>query len=121
MIFLDTHAVIWLLEGDKRMRILSAKADCFWVSPMVWLELQYLIECGAVKSKVSANHLLDDERFQIHSPDINLWFQSAQSIGWTGDVFDRLIVANVISAKSKLATADRRILQHVSRRFIVEL
>jgi PIN domain nuclease of toxin-antitoxin system len=118
--YLDTHVVVWLYEG--RMKRLSQearrsieRADTLLVSPMVELELNYLFRRG----RVSSADVLRDLAGRIGLGVCDLPFSAvtneALHIGWTEDVFDRLIVAQAMVRNSKLVSADEVILEKYSQ------
>ena len=118
-LYLDTHVVAWLYEG--RIKRLSQEArraiertDTLLVSPMVELELSYLLKRGRVKSP----EILSDLSGRIGLGLCDLPFaavtQEALKIGWTEDVFDRLIVAQAMVRNSSLVSADEVILERYS-------
>ncbi len=118
--YLDTHVVVWLYEG--RMKRLSQEArrsiersDTLLVSPMVELELNYLFRRG----RVSSADVLRDLAGRIGLGVCDLPFSAvtneALQIGWTEDVFDRIIVAQAMVRNSKLVSADEVILVKYSQ------
>ena len=118
-LYLDTHVVVWLYEGrikklsqEARRRI--ERAETLLVSPMVEVELTYLLKRGRVKSP----EILRDLSGRIGLGLCDLPFaavtQESSKIGWTEDVFDRLIVAQAMVRKSNLVTADDVILEWYS-------
>lgn len=120
-VFIDTNIVLWLVRGDfKKLgrtaaKIIAENTICY--SPMVRLELEYLYEIG--KTRYDSKRFLDVLHNKIEINESNSNFAdiclAACSIGWTRDVFDRLIVAEATLHKAKLVTADEKILQHYKR------
>ena len=118
MIYLDTHLLIWIAEGNTRM--LSRKAESLinghdvFISPIVLLELQYLYEIG--KAKVSSNKIMEilkrDIGLIICPKDFNAVIEESIKHIWTRDPFDRIITAQASLEKNKLPTRDRSILTH---------
>ena len=118
MIYLDTHAIVWLFAGEldrlsTNARRLIAENDLM-ISAIVRLELQYLFEIGRVT--VDANAILADLAVRLGLQTCDKNFDSivgrALSISWTRDPFDRIIVANAALGGNTLLTADRKILAH---------
>ena len=118
-LYLDTHIVIWLREKSinkisNHAKSLIEKASILYVSPMVYLELQYLFEIGRLIEE-PRNILSElDEMIDLKVDKIDLYelVKVAQNISWTRDAFDRLIVANTIYRNSALITKDNKILEN---------
>ncbi|MDF2530180.1 MAG: domain nuclease, a component of toxin-antitoxin system [Gammaproteobacteria bacterium] len=118
MIYIDTHIAVFLYQGDlslfskKAIKILEQETPI--ISGMAELELQYLYEIKklTVSPRVLMRSLENDlglERCQHICADIA---KTAQTITWTRDPFDRMIVANAELAKMRLLTKDQLILKH---------
>jgi PIN domain nuclease of toxin-antitoxin system len=118
MIYLDTHAVVWLYEGE--MTLFSKKAlqllekNQLTISAMVMLEIQYLYEIKRCTKK--SEEIITTLQQQIGLTICPLTFSEiankAISINWTRDPFDRLIVANAIVNHQQLLTRDIQIQKH---------
>jgi PIN domain nuclease of toxin-antitoxin system len=122
MILLDTHALIWLDQGHKRVRPLAKESRQLYVSPATILELQMLVEIGRLKHGAAAfERLVADDRWLIDEPPALGWLQEAADLSWTRDPFDRLIMAHARHRGWKLATADRAMLDQLGPRERVEL
>lgn len=122
MILLDTHALIWLDQGHKRVRELRKESRRLYISPVTILELQMLVEIGRLKPEAAAfERLVADERWLIDEPPALNWFQEAADLTWTRDPFDRLILAHARVRGWRLATADRAMLTQLGPRERVEL
>ena len=117
--YLDTNVVVRLAHGDlKKTTKIAQKAieryDLF-VSPMVYLELQYLYEIGRIIAQPDAIMTRLDSTIGLsHCPipfaDIA---RAACCETWTRDTFDRLIVAQARhAANAPLLTADENIKVH---------
>lgn len=121
MIYLDTHAVVWLYAGRKDLFPSSAldlleKKDLL-ISPMVFLELQYLFETHKIKEP--ARTMIDDLYTCI---GLSVCPQSFEKVilaslkqPWTRDPFDRLIVAQAHLQNLPLLTKDKKIHKHYSK------
>lgn len=113
--FLDTHVVCWLYEG--RIDLLSTECAAaietglLRISPMVSLELQYLFEIGRITRP--ANEVLaalaEDIDLRLNVTPFADTVARAQSLNWTRDPFDRLIVAETMAASGVLLTRDEKI------------
>lgn len=117
--YLDTNVVVRLALGDvKKISKTAQRAieryDLF-LSPMVYLELQYLFEIHRITapaSKIVAH--LDSTIGVSHCPiPFAEIARAACNETWTRDAFDRIIVAHARhSANAPLITADEDIKEH---------
>jgi PIN domain nuclease of toxin-antitoxin system len=118
LIYLDTHAVVWLYAGlqEKFSRTVKnlLNAHEIMISPIVRLELQYLYEIQRVTD--DANTIVTDLSkrigLRVCDEDFNTIVNKALGISWTRDPFDRLIVANAGLHDSILVSKDEGILKH---------
>jgi PIN domain nuclease of toxin-antitoxin system len=69
----------------------------------------------------SAIDLLDDRRWTNDDPSSTDLVQAALTIGWTRDVFDRLLVAHARLRRWRLATADAHLIEHLAPHEVLEL
>ncbi len=123
VIYLDTHIVCWLYEGDvERLSEPAAEAvessECLLVSPMVDLELQYLYEIGRIsrESEEILATLAEDIGLQVSDAPFSLVVREAKRINWTRDPFDRLITAQVMLTENAcLVTRDRVIRENFTK------
>jgi len=99
MIYLDTHVVAWLYQGDITrisvpLKTLLSENEIF-ISPLVILELTYLYEIKRVTipSYQVIAHLQEKIDLQVcQQPFIKIIQEATRQI-WTRDPFDRIIVA----------------------------
>jgi len=121
VVYLDTHALIWLWLGDAEK--LGAKARkavdrSEVVAPAAAvLELAMLHEIGRLRptaAKVVAA-LATDIGLRVCDLPFRTIVDQAIAEGWTRDPFDRLIVANAKAAGAALVTRDEKIHDHYSR------
>jgi PIN domain nuclease of toxin-antitoxin system len=118
MIYLDTHAVVWLYAGEverfTRMGCRLLEKEDLFISPIVQLELQYLYETDRI-SEESALILESLERSLgltfCDQPFPDVVIESVRQ-SWTRDPFDRLIVAQALIRNAPLLTKDRTIRHH---------
>src|SRR6478609_8530813 len=100
MIFLDTHALVWLYEGllEKFPQKIRNKLDSLelFISPMIKLELDLLYEIGRINKTGMEiwGYLHPHLGVNISKVDFYEVVEEAQHMIWTRDPFDRLIVAN---------------------------
>jgi PIN domain nuclease of toxin-antitoxin system len=114
MILLDTHALVWMGAGRRRVRSLHGRGRLF-VSPASLLEIQYLIEAGRLRLRArSLDAVVGDPRWSLDDPAAADWFRKACDIDWTRDPFDRLLVAHARIRNWRLATADDHLLDHLA-------
>lgn len=123
MILLDTHALIWLHEGKRRVQALARRPQRIYASPVTLLELGLLVEVGKLRLRrgASASDVFSDDRWLIDEPPAAALFSRALDLSWTRDPFDRLLVAHALIRGWKLATADELILSHLSPGSALEL
>lgn len=120
MIRLDTHVVVWLFTGEVEQlsadAIVAIEQHQLVVSPMVQLELSYLHEIGRLTIG-GADMIADlERRIGLRRSDraLEALVDTAASLTWTGDPFDRLIVADALVAGAALITKDRTIHDHAT-------
>ena len=118
MIYLDTHAVVWLYAGlvdkfNQPTRDLMNERDIA-ISPIVRLELQFLHEIHRVADDASTivSDLADRIGLTIGDNHFNATISRALEISWARDPFDRIIVANASLEDSILISKDQNILSH---------
>src|SRR5690606_21695923 len=110
--------LVWLYAGltdkfpDNVQHILNSKE--LLISPMVELELNFLHEIGRInETGVEIVRYLDAHLgVRVSRVDFYNIIEEAQSLTWTRDPFDRLIVANAAIFQAELITKDERILAH---------
>jgi len=118
LIYLDTHVVVWLYAGHIENISVTAQSHInendIYISPIVRLELQYLFEIERITQKPQTvlSDLADNIGLKICSKDFNQIITKAQSITWTRDPFDRIIVAHTALNNNILLTKDQTILTH---------
>jgi PIN domain nuclease of toxin-antitoxin system len=118
VIHLDTHIVCWLYEGRSELLSAAAReaveAGRLFVSPVVDLELQLLLEIGRILKGPEAvlPALARDIGLQVTATEYRRVIAEARDLHWTRDPFDRLIVADAMLAGGKLVTKDRLIRKH---------
>ena len=118
VIYFDTHAVVALykdldLLGEKARRLLRRQDDCA-ISPIVCLELQFLYEIQQIKHspRQILRHLDNAIGLAICAKPFAAVIEEAESLSWTRDPFDRIIVAQASLDLNPLITKDARIHEH---------
>ena len=115
MLFLDTHAAVFLWEGrvevfgDPGRHALERCA--LRLSPVVRLELALLREIGrlSVDPDEVVRGLETDCGVVLAEDPIHRVVRHALDLTWVRDPFDRLIVATALLHDARLLTRDRRI------------
>jgi len=123
MMFLDTHVVVWLYAGEvgrlpAEARRMIEEQDLL-ISPMVILELQYLVETGRLKGEA---HTVVATLAKTLGLEACEWGFSqvileALAQDWTRDPFDRIIVAHAAARNLPLLTKDDTILANYRKAF----
>jgi PIN domain nuclease of toxin-antitoxin system len=120
-VYLDTHVLVMLAEGDSHKFSVAAKRvidrNDLLASPAVVLELQLLHEIGRLRvtaSKMMAA-LATNVGLRVCEMPFRAVVEQALAETWGRDPFDRLIVANAKAAGAPLVTKDGRILDNYSR------
>lgn len=123
VILLDTHAAIWLHDHRPRAAPLVRSGRPLYVSPATLLEMQVLTESGRLRlrSGSTPREIIADHRWAQDDPPSVDWFDAALDVGWTRDVFDRLLVAHARLRRWRLATSDTNIIDHLNPNEYLEL
>ena len=113
--YLDTHVLMWAFAGETERLPGPAQdalnEDDLLVSPMVLVELQYLVEIG--RFTTSVDQVLDELHRSLglkvcEQPFLEVARRALEAT-WTRDAFDRLIVSQASLTKAPLLTKDRLI------------
>jgi PIN domain nuclease of toxin-antitoxin system len=119
LIYLDTHVVAWLhglgpSSLSERAAELIEAAEELRCSPMVRLELQYLLEVG--RTTAPAVEVLDALNASLGLVLCDVPFpavvRAAEAFTWTRDPFDRLIAAQASLFDAPLVTKDELLHRH---------
>ncbi len=118
MLFLDTHAIIWLYNNEMDKFSSAGKAlieeENLVYSPMAAFELQYLFEIHRIN--VPAEDILEQLSELIGLEPDPLSFlpiiETACSPSWTRDPFDRIIAAHATYREAHLLSRDRSMLEN---------
>ena len=118
VIFLDTHAAIWLYSGlldlfkPKVLQLINEKQVC--ISHIVRLEMKYLHEIGRINQKPDAiiDALIDEIELVFSDNNIERIISQAIHLDFTRDPFDRIIVADAYINNSFLISKDQNIKKH---------
>jgi PIN domain nuclease of toxin-antitoxin system len=118
LVYLDTHVVVWLYDAlTDRLSKAAAEAiedNDVVISRMVELELQFLHEIGRLRVKPTEiiRHLSTQIGLRLSDVGLERIVRAATGMGWTRDVFDRLIAAESMAMDIPLITKDRAIRAH---------
>jgi len=117
---IDTHAMLWWLEGDSRLSATAvqifeeaeARRERLYFSPVSFWELRVKELRGQVRPRVPITEwpeLLSGLAWlRIVAPDTGIWLQSAE-LNWTHrDPADRLIAATALTHHVAVLTKDQR-------------
>lgn len=118
MLYLDTHVVVWLYEGNmdlfSKKSIQLLEKNRLIISAMVMLEIQYLYEIKRCSKK--SEEIIHTLQQQIDLTVCQHVFSEiadkALSVNWTRDPFDRIIIANAMIHNYQLLTKDTQIHKH---------
>ena len=116
-LLLDTHAAVWLLQGDPRLgsaarrALSSGDAEPPYVSDIVLLEISLLVGSGRVVPGVTPPAFL--RRFAAELQVLPIDAEIAAAVPELplphADPFDRVIVATAMRHRLRLVTRDRAI------------
>lgn len=120
MIVLDTHALVWLFQGERKLgRKAKALIDRFWpagkvaVSAMTFWEVALLASRGRIALAAEAgewrSQLLTDGLMELPL-DGSIAVRAMDLVGLPDDPVDRLIAVTALNYHAALVTADERIL-----------
>ena len=121
MIYFDTHAVVavykdFKLLGKNSRRLLKTQAE-YAISPMVCLELRFLYEIQQIKHppREILRYLDGSIGLGVCPKPFADVIQVADSLHWTRDPFDRIIVAQASLDMDPLVTKDLCIHEHYEK------
>lgn len=113
---LDTHFLLWLLEGSTRLRQFPWLTDHrpWAVSPVSLLEIQFLGEAGRLEVDIEGllQALGSDPRFVIDDLSLSIMIGHALPLQWTRDPFDRMLAGHSTARRLPLCSVDRTVLKH---------
>lgn len=121
MIYLDTHVVVilhagWIDKIPQKSQKLIELSKSILISPMVYLEMQYLYEIERIKisPKKILDHLTESIGLKLCELPFPIIAAKALHETWTRDPFDRIITAQARIDQASLLTKDRLIHKHYS-------
>ncbi|MGH7446003.1 MAG: type II toxin-antitoxin system VapC family toxin [Longimicrobiales bacterium] len=110
---LDTHFLLWItIEAPRLAEFPWLERYATWgVSPVSFLEIQYLGEVGKLEVDIDAftAAVMNDPRFLVDELPLLMLIQRALPLSWTRDPFDRLIAAHSAARRTPLCSVERTI------------
>lgn len=111
-LLLDTHFLLWIALDIPRIDAFPwlERYRPWGVSPVSFLELQFLTEVGRLEARTSelAAAIGRDPRFVVDEVSLVSLIDQAIPLSWTRDPFDRLLAAHSEARRAPLCTLDRR-------------
>jgi len=88
-----------------------------YISPIVKFELAYLYEIRRITKspKVALNYLSKHIGLKVHDVSLEALVNKAETLVWTRDPFDRLIVAHAATENHLLVSKDKNIRKNYSQ------
>lgn len=122
MIFLDTHAIVFLYADQTKIpQTVYGYLDenDLYYSPMAILELDFLYEIGRLHEDPRSllGNLEKDYSLTIEKSGWQRAAEAAFTLTWTRDPFDRLITAHALIWGAPLLSRDRKIQQNYQHSF----
>jgi PIN domain nuclease of toxin-antitoxin system len=112
-LLLDTHFLLWIALEVPRIDAFPwlERYRPWGVSPVSFLEVQFLSEVGRLDAKTSefAAAIGQDARFVVDEVPLVSLIDRAIPLSWTRDPFDRLLAAHSEARRAPLCTLDRRL------------
>ncbi len=116
MILADTHVLVWLATGDKRLpsafRSQVEEGEPLSTSAVIAFEFEDLHRRGRLGNGPSFAQTVDALGLEVVPLPAEIWRMAADLPGIHGDPVDRMLVGHAITLGARLATADRKIRQY---------
>jgi len=110
---LDTHFLLWItIDAPRLAEFPWLERYAVWgVSPVSFLEVQYLADVGKLSADIDAftSAVMSDSRFIVDELPLLTLIERALPLSWTGDPFDRLLVAHSSARRSPFCSVDLKI------------
>jgi PIN domain nuclease of toxin-antitoxin system len=110
---LDTHFLLWItIDAPRLAEFPWLERYAVWgVSPVSFLEVQYLAEVGRLTVDIDAfmTAVMNDARFIVDEVPLLTLIQRAVPLAWTRDPFDRLLVAHSNARRSPFCSVDQTV------------
>jgi PIN domain nuclease of toxin-antitoxin system len=120
MLLLDTHALVWLVQDDRRLgrrakgRIAGASPGSITVSTLSWYEMGCLVQRGRIRlsQNLASQRQSLLEGGMVEQPvSATIAMDALDLAGLPRDPMDRFIVATARIIGAVLVTSDERILE----------
>lgn len=117
-VYLDTHVVVWLFNGETNRFSENLKDlinnHSLYISEMVRLELTYLFEIKRITEKADTiiNTLADELELKRCKRSLSEVITESNFQTWTRDPFDRMITATASIENDYLLSFDKTILKN---------
>ena len=113
-LLLDTHAIIWFVEGDTSLSILARKAienpnNTKYISIISFWEMMIKINLGKLQMKIDfvmLNEYLLSKNIRILSLELSHILSLKNLPTHHKDPFDRILIAQAISENMTLISVD---------------
>ena len=118
-VLLDTHFILWIAAHSHRLKSYRwlERYRPWTVSPVSFLEIQFLVEVGRVEVSVDELTRLasSDPRFLVDEVPLKALIDQAMRLGWTRDPFDRLLAGHSLARQLPFCSVDSTIQAHHPR------
>src|SRR5919197_4496487 len=119
IVYLDTHIVLWLydalVERLSPAAVAAINDNAVCISQLVTLELQFLFEIGRIRAvpPLIVATLQRSIGLKLSNVPLAGIVTAAMALGWTRDVFDRMLAAEALVIGCGVITKDRTIREHL--------
>lgn len=119
-VLLDTHTLIWFLEGNKKLtseckKLIEDDQNVKYVSIVSFLEISIKVNLNKLTLTEGYNHFIKtvkDLNFEILKISLDYTSILANLDSIHRDPFDRILICQAIQEKLTILTKDRYIQQH---------
>ncbi|MCA1653939.1 MAG: type II toxin-antitoxin system VapC family toxin [Sphingomicrobium sp.] len=112
MILLDTHVLVWLATGDRRLpdgfRERVEEGEGLATSAVVAFEYSDLCGRGRLARGLSFAHIVDSLSLRVEPLPADVWRVLDELPSIHGDPVDRMLISHTLMLGGVLATADRK-------------
>ena len=113
-LLLDTHIVIWIVLGDRRLsaaqrEALSDGENAILVNPLVAYELTHLQRTARIPLQEPVGRLQELVGFELVDLPHRIWQEVSRLPDIHRDPIDRMLIAHALAEGMTLVTADANI------------
>nr|WP_294167948.1 type II toxin-antitoxin system VapC family toxin [uncultured Sphingomonas sp.] len=111
MILADTHVLVWLASGDRRLPASGRELlfeEGFAISVVTAWEYADLLARGRLATSATVDWIVEEFSAPIAALPKDCWSLSAKLPPVHRDPVDRMLVAHTLVAGGTLATADKK-------------